>query len=145
MIERKRKNKDSTKDFHAIASFPDNSQKQPEVKLSRLAFGTNHGAGLSEDRLLYTWGHNQCQQLGVSLKKYGDDVEAAQNKNSVLGKLYETAINTTLLIPNKQKQNEEALTGGQAQKQKDIDQDSDDERGEEKTRQEDEAHRGAKD
>ena len=114
VIEKKRKNKDNAKEFHGILSFPDSIQRQPDVKLNRLAFGTNHAAGISEDGLLYTWGHNQCQQLGVSLKKYGDDSVAEPHKQLILTKLYETAINTTLLIPNKQRQNEEASAGDQA-------------------------------
>ena len=59
--QQKSKNKnDTTKDFHAISSFPDSGvAHQPNVTMSNLAFGTNHAAAISEQGLLYTWGHNE--------------------------------------------------------------------------------------
>lgn len=56
----KRKKNDNTKNFHPITNFPD-MQKQLTNKIykfSKMAFGTNHGAGVDHDGLLYTWGHN---------------------------------------------------------------------------------------
>ena len=35
-----------------------------------MAFGTGHAAAIDKEGMLYTWGHNNCQQLGIPLDKY---------------------------------------------------------------------------
>ena len=82
------------------------------MKLTTLAFGTNHAAAISEDGLLYTWGHNQTQQLGVALSKYGDSASKTEQAK-LISKVHEAAINPQLL-KNRERTKEEALATGAA-------------------------------
>lgn len=59
----KRKKNANDKNFHQITNFPDmqkqyifDNNKPPKFKW--MAFGTNHGAAIGQDGLLYSWGHN---------------------------------------------------------------------------------------
>ena len=109
--EAKRKKNDRTKDFHQISTFPDSTLNPKfDLKLSNLAFGTNHAAATSEEGLLYTWGHNEVQQLGVN--KNFDLISSTNKSSSVAGptnstnKLQSADINR-MLIQNKARQNDE--------------------------------------
>lgn len=57
---RRRKN-DNANNYHPIMAFPDMLKQVTNKvhKFSKMAFGTNHGAAIGQDGLLYTWGHNQ--------------------------------------------------------------------------------------
>ena len=82
------------------------------MRLRNLAFGTNHAAAISQDGLLYTWGHNEVQQLGVRNNfDQKDDTVTKEQKQRELNKIRDTEINK-LLKQNKHRQNEE--TFGQA-------------------------------
>lgn len=94
-------------------TFPqDRYKKLQDVKMRNMAFGTNHAAAISEEGLLYTWGHNEVQQLGI--RKSFDQMDenlSKEQKLKELGRVHEADINRVLLL-NKQRQNEE--TFGQA-------------------------------
>ena len=105
---RRNNNKDaSAKEFHSIGALPETN-----VKLTTLAFGTNHAAAISEDGLLYTWGHNGTQQLGVALGKYGDS-SGSKAQAELISKVHDAAINPQLL-KNRERTKEEALATGAA-------------------------------
>lgn len=39
--------------------------------MSTVAIGANHAASVGlMDKMLYSWGYNECQQLGFSLDEY---------------------------------------------------------------------------
>ena len=76
-----------------------------------MAFGTEHAAAISEEGLLYTWGHNHCEQLGITLQKHDEEAKTLQNSRQILTKIFYAGINATLLA-NKSRQNDDPFTGG---------------------------------
>ena len=77
-----------------------------------MAFGTNHGAAIGEDGMLYTWGHNQTQQLGISLDQYekGLGQHSHANKQFLAARVHDASINK-MLRDNKEKLNEDGVAG----------------------------------
>lgn len=83
----------SSKNYYAI----NNLHKDDSLKFTTMAFGTEHAAAVSEDGLLYTWGHNHCEQLGITLQKHDEEAKTLQNSKQILTKIFYASINSTLL------------------------------------------------
>ena len=51
--------------------------------MSTISVGTNHAASIGlMDRMLYCWGHNDCQQLGFQMQEY-DQIKEFTDKQPV--------------------------------------------------------------